>query len=117
MTDFFVSHSIDPFLAGLVIGIIVCALARVGVTKIRSESSATVNALPTDPKSADSGFLTKNVNLSVSTNELGAEVSTAIMTALEKGDKIEAIQILRAATGLDLKRAKDLVEAIAKSGK
>ncbi|MFZ4681419.1 MAG: hypothetical protein ACOYMS_02855 [Terrimicrobiaceae bacterium] len=117
MTDFFVSHSIDPFLAGLVIGIIVCALARVGVTKIRSESSSTVNALPSDPMSANSGLVTKSVNISVSTNELGAEVTSAIMTALERGEKIEAIQILRAATGLDLKRAKDVVEAIAKSGK
>lgn len=42
---------------------------------------------------------------------MASKLSPAAQTALAKGNKIEAIKIVRGETGLGLKEAKDLVEA------
>ena len=43
------------------------------------------------------------------------EVSEAVIAAVDKGRKIEAIKLLREETGLGLAEAKDVVDALAKA--
>ncbi len=43
-------------------------------------------------------------------NPAVSEIPSEAVAALEQGNKIEAIKIVRIATGLDLKNSKDLVE-------
>ncbi len=43
------------------------------------------------------------------------DVSDAVIAAVDSGQKIEAIKILRTETGLDLAEAKDAVEALARA--
>jgi ribosomal protein L7/L12 len=55
-----------------------------------------------------SQFVAMGPKMSVSTNAL----PSSVIEALQRGNKIEAIKLLRGHTGLDLKAAKDTVEAI-----
>jgi len=63
--------------------------------------------------------MTKSVKIRLTNNgkeiELDDHISGQISDAIRKGQKIEAIKILREASGLDLKGAKDLVEVLEKS--
>lgn len=47
--------------------------------------------------------------------EKGKDLPAAVVTALSQGKKIEAIKLLREATGIGLKEAKDAVEDYIKS--
>lgn len=51
-------------------------------------------------------------NITVDIKTLTAEVREAALAALRQGNKIEAIKLIREATGCDLKTAKDLSEAL-----
>ena len=53
--------------------------------------------------------------LEVNVNYPDSDVSDAVISAVDSGQKIAAIKILRAETGLDLKEAKDVVEAVARA--
>jgi len=122
ISQYFISHGIDPFLAGLICGIILCAIARVGLSRKRSEF-ANPSEISTDIQMEKpvktSGLMTKSVKIRLTNNgkeiELDDHISGQISDAIRKGQKIEAIKILREASGLDLKGAKDLVEVLEKS--
>ncbi len=51
-------------------------------------------------------------NITVDVKTLTAEVREAALAALRQGNKIEAIKLIREATGCDLKTAKDLSEVL-----
>lgn len=52
------------------------------------------------------------MNASPSTSE---PLSADVLAAIQRGNKIEAIKILRITRGLDLKEAKDIVDNVVKS--
>lgn len=120
ITQYFVSHNIDPFLAGLVIGAVLCAIARlrINATIASGNRLSTIRQTPpleqTPDPAPSSTFFTKTVSINIGGNPLSAEASASVMAALDKGDKIGAIKLMREATQLGLKEAKELVEAIEK---
>jgi hypothetical protein len=54
------------------------------------------------------------ITLGSGTRELPPEEAAKVLSLLDQGRKIEAIAVIRESTGLGLKEAKDLVEAIAR---
>lgn len=97
ISEFFASFGINPFLAGFVLGIVLCAIARVGLAK---------------PSAFKDGLLSEHDRVAISELSLSPNVSTAILESLRQGNKIEAIRVLRKSSGLGLADAKRLVEAI-----
>ena len=124
ISEFFAANGINPFLAGLILGAIIWALIR---SKASTTSSDPNTRLMTSGLST--GFTTKKaftenasfnkINLSIATGadqrDLSAEETKAIVQALKNGDKINAIKIIRAATGLGLKDAKEVAEGMQRS--
>jgi Ribosomal protein L7/L12 C-terminal domain len=121
VSRFFLSYGLDPFIAGLIIGIIICALARVGLAKNRPEKKELLGtASPSSPffsRAAD--IMTSSTSIKIIDNgvekTLDEPTATAIMTDLAQGNKIEAIKKLRESTGMELKGAKDLIEVLEKA--
>lgn len=116
ISDFFSSHGIDPFLAGLVAGVLLLVTVRVVFSGGKVSSPLRLQA------GLDGGTLgstisrTGTTSVRVSVNgaerELTSEQSAEVLGALRGGNKIAAIKAVREATGLGLKEAKDLVEAL-----
>lgn len=117
VTNYFMELGIDPFLAGLVIGAFLCALVRsrfrVSIETRRPMGRQEGVRSAIEPAT----LVTKSYSVTVSNKELGNEESAAMLAALDRGNKIEAIKIVREALGIELKQAKDLVEAIEKQRK
>ncbi len=105
LSNFLAARGVDPFIAGFIGGIVFCGLRR-GLRGRRSGSGAPTTTSSLDFQAAE---------LKLAEFKLEPAASAAIITALEQGNKIEAIKIVRESTGLGLKRAKELVEAIDKS--
>lgn len=123
ISEFFRSYGIDPLVGGFICGIIVCALARTGTVDVKPQAgNATgpgraVRQKPSLFRESMLGgsSLKIRINVNGEEKELDDAESAKIMSALKQGNKIEAIKQARESTGLDLKEAKDLVEALEKS--
>jgi ribosomal protein L7/L12 len=64
-------------------------------------------------KEAKAALESGEYSVAVSPPMHGAALPPAVLSAMARGDKIEAIKLTREATGLGLKEAKDAVEAAA----
>jgi hypothetical protein len=113
ISDFFTFHGVDPFLAGLIVGVVLCVFARVAFGGGRSSSGG---RLQIEPDVGPGVVRSQSTRIRVDNNgrelELSPEQSAAVMAALGQGHKIEAIRLLRDATGLGLKEAKNLAETL-----
>lgn len=97
MTDlsgYLISLGLSPLLIGLISGIVVTLVLR----RLRGGTEAQTHTV--GPSSAP-------IRRS---RELSAEQTAAVMRALGNDQKIEAIKLIRAATGLGLRESKDLAE-------
>lgn len=117
------AQGIHPLIGGFVAGVVAMLLVRMSM-------SATRDATPDDSKSsirASAGMLnstlrseirTLGTQISVNNNgqdiTLPEDVSREIFTHLANNRKIDAIKVLREATGMDLLAAKTLVEVLEK---
>lgn len=118
LSDLFTSIGIHPVVGGFLLGVLLCIVALVMKRGLGIEvrnSSADELARFRDPHAFSSG----PVNASAMTFHEGnkemtlpPEASTAVMQALRKGSKIEAIKLFREASGLGLKESKDIIEAM-----
>lgn len=113
ISGFFADLGVPPLVAGMMVGMVFGFLLR-GILK--SEASN-----PPRPGNAAIGSAgapaPAPMNLSAGMLDFGnlkllASVEADIRDALNRGSKIEAIKILREATGLGLKESKDLIEAL-----
>jgi ribosomal protein L7/L12 len=94
LSDYLISLGLSPLLVGLVAGIIVTLALR----RLRGGAEAQTHTVGTS-----------SVPIRLS-RELSAEQTSAVMRALGHGQKIEAIKLIRDATGLGLRESKDLAE-------
>lgn len=119
------AQGIHPLIGGFVAGVVAMLLVRMSM-------SATRDATPDDSKSsirasASAGMLnstlrseirTLGTQISVNSNgqdiTLPEDVSREIFGHLANNRKIDAIKVLREATGMDLLAAKTLVEVLEK---
>jgi hypothetical protein len=116
ISEFFLSQGFDPFLAGLIAGIVLCVFARVAFGGGRSSPRP---RLQIEPDVVQGVVRTQSTSIRVDNNgrsvELSPEQTAAVMAALDQGNKIDAIRQLRDAAGLGLKEAKDLAESLQRS--
>lgn len=116
MTDlsgYLMSMGVSPLLVGLIAGFVLGLLAR-GRGQARP---ADAGPPPTATwKKEFGGHPRITVTIKGQPRELDAAQSTAVMGALGRDRKIEAIKALREATGLGLKDSKELVESLADTG-
>jgi ribosomal protein L7/L12 len=91
LNDMIQGLGFDPFFTGLVVGVVLTLLAK----KSHSASQPVrKEAVPFDPAQLDSGVMAEVERLN------------------RQGQKIAAIKLLRDATGMDLRAAKEAVEAL-----
>lgn len=103
---FFQSNGIHPVLGAFIAGFIFAKIFRA------RSNAATVAPLQIQ---TGGGMITPqraNVSIQTTNVRLDGVVEKKIMDLIHAGKTIEAIKELRAATGYDLKAAKDLVEAL-----
>jgi ribosomal protein L7/L12 len=74
----------------------------IGLKEAKDAIAAHMNGTPAPAVTPSGGF---------SANVPGAPLPAAVVAALEQGNKIEAIKLLRQQTGLGLNEAKDAVDA------
>lgn len=101
ISEFFASQGVNPFLAGLVIGALLCAVVRVGV------------AVSSD---RGSDFLSHRVSVSVSEKTLSPEVSATVLQSLADGNRDEALQALQSYSDLSPEASSRLIEALESAG-
>jgi hypothetical protein len=97
ISNFFASLGINPFLAGFVIGAVLCAFVRVGFAA-KSAPNQDFTPQPTRP--------------TVAAPPVSNEVPPAVLDSIRRGNTIEAIKILKESSGIGLAEAKSVVEAI-----
>ena len=117
ISRWFESFGVSPLFAGIIIGAIVMFL----LTRRSDRNVKPLGAAPEVPDVAR-GASRKNIvsgpltQIRIQNNgqpiELSPEVSEKIMSLLKSGNKIEAIKVLREATGLGLAESKHMAEAI-----
>ena len=114
------AYGVDPLLLGFGLGIAACVLGRV-LIKNREPSTpakpAAVHCTHLELESVRKQILAlasaQAINLSADPGGISVADATAILAALKRDNKIEAIKYLRTATGLGLKEAKDLIDSLA----
>lgn len=123
LTDRFLALGIDPALGGVVLGAVLgwvaCSLRPVPADSMQSplahpqERQSPVTQVPA-AATLTSHSTSHRIAIDLDGQELILEGDQAdeFFKALRTGEKISAIRILREATGLGLKEAKDLVEAM-----
>lgn len=115
LSAYLTSLGVSPLLTGLVIGFFVGLLVR-GGARGRSGEAVTVTATY---RTEFGGQPRVVVTVNGAPRELDAAQSAAVMSALARSRKIEAIKALREATGIGLKDAKEAAESLqqAQSGR
>lgn len=120
ISDFFTNLGINPFLAGFVVGAVVVGLFRVGRVARRSEvlvdGTRPILGGTVSVASPREVTLGSSLHIEVTHNGerrvLTSAQNAAVQAALAEGNKIEAIKILREATGLGLKESKEMVDRL-----
>jgi len=109
LSDLLTSLGISPLLTGLVVGFFIGLLARGrgAGAKNRDKPRSTGTC-----RSEFGGQPRVTISVDGNSYELEGAQSAAVMDALHHGKKIEAIKTLRAATGVGLKDARDIAEAL-----
>lgn len=118
---YFETLGIHPMLGAFIAGVVVSFLLRRRSSNAASASVSSGMA----PASASPSMITKSsvsfastgkVTMNGNTVDLNAETMNQIKALMAQNNKIEAIKVLRHAAGLDLKDAKDIIEAFQASG-
>jgi ribosomal protein L7/L12 len=94
------------WLIGVTLALVV-GLAALAVGRSRSGGSGPTEMIEGQRRNSPHQMRTPTP---VSTDQRSVLASAEVRLALERGDKIAAIKLVRARTGLGLKEAKDLVE-------
>lgn len=122
ISEYLRSYGIDPLIGGFISGIIVCAIARVGIAGRKSAGGSPFSGGPFDSPSlsvAREQTFGSSLKIRVKVNGVGSELGSAesseVIGAVRRGDKIEAVKLLREFAGMDLKDAHCLVEVIENS--
>ena len=103
------SQGVHPVLGGMIFGFLLAKIFSFRLTQTSTvNSSAGMSAYPISAGT----FPSDKVQITQTSLNLDAEISQQIAGHLAKGNKIEAIKILRGATGLGLAEAKSAVEGI-----
>ncbi|MEZ5285813.1 MAG: ribosomal protein L7/L12 [Vicinamibacterales bacterium] len=105
-SEYLTSMGISPLVAGLVIGFLVGLVVRGGGSARPSGPPATATL------GAAFGGSRITVTVDGVSRELSASQTQAVLDALGRNRKIEAIKALREGTGIGLKDAKDAVESL-----
>ena len=115
---------ISPLLAGLVAGaFLFFLLSRLGGREAKHALGADSGVKSLQDRAdrlSDIKHGVVHTQISIKNNgqpfELAGEVGAALLEMIRQGNKIEAIKLVREQSGLGLKEAKDLVEALEASG-
>ena len=115
---------ISPLLAGLVAGaFLFFLLSRLGGRDAKHTLGVGLGVRPSQGRPdgfSDIKHGVVHTQISIKNNgqpfELAGEAGTALLEMIRQGQKIDAIKLVREQTGLGLKEAKDLVEALESSG-
>lgn len=122
LSHFFASLGIPPLLGGILIGAVLVFLLmrRSGERDVRAwGGQTTANPGPGKFMSrAELGGTFSQVHIENNGQpfELSGATSAELLNLLRKGDKIGAIKLIRAEAGLDLAAAKQIVDAMERSG-
>lgn len=110
ISHWFQVQGVHPVLGGIIIGFLVAKI----FSRRAHSSNLSIDAAP--GVASASAFRVPSSHASTqivsSTISIDPQISEQIVTALKKGDKIEAIKLFRAATGAGLTEAKSAVEGI-----
>ncbi|HQX82307.1 MAG TPA: ribosomal protein L7/L12 [Vicinamibacterales bacterium] len=107
LSNYLTSLGVSPLLAGLVAGFLIGLMVRRRGPAGEEEPPATATL-----RTEFGGQPRITVTALGTPRELDGTRSAAVMSALDRNKKIDAIKLLREATGLGLKDAKDVAEAL-----
>lgn len=111
LSRYVASLGIDPFLCGILLGVVATFLIA---KSLRSGTKDRPDFQPTPSQSfakrEASGFPAHSIT--IKEHSFSPDVSAEILEMLSRGDKIQAIKLLREETGLGLAEAKQLAEAL-----
>lgn len=119
ISEFLRSYGVDPLVGGFIAGLLLCALAKARTANNKSESRSLSqgnrSVLPTEVVAREQPLhssLRIRVHVNGKEKEVRETETTEIVSALERGDKIDAITSLRESTGIGLKEARDLIAVL-----
>ena len=128
LSEFLRQQGINPFVAGLVCGIILLGVLFVYLRGIKFPNlSIQVNRVsgPTDGTPAAGSpaahgiAINRTVKFRVKVNgvekDLSDDVTASLISALKSGDKEDAIALLQTATGMEPNAAKNVIDAMEKT--
>lgn len=108
------SVGISEFLLGVIVGFIIAWIVLPRRSSKKDLGISDPHASVFDHSTTEIKISSLDNPVRVSTSNLDDATTKSIREALERGDKIEAIKILRAATNCDLVTAKSTVEGLEK---
>lgn len=109
----FADLGIHPVLGAFAAGLVVALLAR---AVRRPADGVATSAAALQPAAARTSATPDAATARAHAAGLPSDVSEVVTRAIRDGRTIEAIKAVREATGVGLKEAKDLVEALARAG-
>lgn len=108
------------FIAGVVVGLVIGFIVRSRTTRqdLTGVPNSMAAQMPRSPQGTSPGSMPPSAAPQAAPAPGGTGLSPQVMlqigAALAGGNKIEAIKLLREATGLDLKASKDAIERMDK---
>lgn len=110
-STFFANLGVPPLVAGLLVGAVFGFLLR-GILGSKSSETARSVTLPAASPPRATTMFTSAPSLDLGGLSISASAEADIRAALQRGSKIEAIKLLREATGLGLKESKDVIDRL-----
>ncbi len=125
LSEFLRSHGLDPFVGGVICGMILLGvLSSVWRSLKASGLSLQVNRGADRPGGAPATHgiaVNRSFKFRVKVNgvetELSNDVIESLMSALRSGNRDDAIALLQTATGMEPNAARNVIDALAKSGR
>ena len=123
LSEFLRQQGINPFVAGLVAGIILLGVLFVFLRGIKIPSLSiqvkSVSGPLTDTPAAHGISVNRTIKFRVKVNgvekDLSDDVTASLISALKSGDKEDAIALLQTATGMEPNAAKNVIDAMEKT--
>ena len=121
-SQFFASLGISPLLGGVLIGavLIFLLMGRSGDRDVKAWGGLMTEKPASDGLMSRVRFGGTFSQVRIENNgqpiELSGEASAELLNLLRQGDKIGAIKLIREVSGLDLTDAKQIVDAMERSG-
>lgn len=110
-STFFANLGVPPLVAGLLLGAVFGFLLR-GILSSKPDEAARPVTLPAASPPRATTMFTSAPSLDLGGLSISASAEADIRAALQRGSKIEAIKLLREATGLGLKESKDVIDRL-----